>query len=63
MYTSPYVKQTASGKLLCGHRESNPALCGNLEWWDGVGGGGRWGKGTYVRVADSLCVAEASAVL
>ena len=38
-YTSPYVKQLASGSLLQDAGSSNPELCGNLEGWDGEKGG------------------------
>ena len=37
--TLPYVKQTASGDLLCDTGNSKPGLCDNPEGWDGVGGG------------------------
>ena len=35
----PYIKQIASGNLLCDAESSNPVLCDNLEGLDGVGGG------------------------
>ena len=35
-YTLPHVKQW---EFAVWHKELNPALCDNLEWWDGVGGG------------------------
>ena len=38
-YTSPYVKETASGNLLYDAGSSNLVLCDNLEGWDRVGGG------------------------
>ena len=41
------MKQISSEKLLCGHRELNWVLCGNLEKWNGVGGRFRR-KGIYV---------------
>ena len=41
------MKQISSEKLLCGHRELNCVLCGNLEKWNGVGGRFRR-KGIYV---------------
>ena len=37
-YTSPYVKETASGNLLYDAGSSNLVLCDNLEGWDGEGG-------------------------
>ena len=36
-YTLPYVKQTASGNLLCDSGNSKRDLCDNLEGWDGEG--------------------------
>ena len=37
-YTSPCVKQIASGNLLYDAGSSNLVLCDSLEEWDGVGG-------------------------
>ena len=37
-YTSPYVKETASGNLLYDAGSSNLVLGDNLEGWDGEGG-------------------------
>ena len=48
-YTPPYVKQRASGNLLCDTGSSDLVLCYNLEGWAGVGSGRRLkGEGTYV---------------
>ena len=60
------VRQRASGKLLCGHRELSPGLCDNLEGWDGVPGWGKVEEGgdRCVLVADSRCfMAEANTIL
>ena len=35
-YTLPYVKQIASGNVLC---DTRVVVCENLEGWDGVGDG------------------------
>ena len=36
----PYqLKERTSRDLLCDSGSSNPMLCGNLEGWDGLGGG------------------------
>ena len=51
VYTLPYVKQIASGKLLYNNREFNPVLCDNLEGWNGELVQGSRGRGymyTYV---------------
>ena len=39
-------------------RSSNLALCDNLEWWDGVGGGREVQEGGDIRIpmADSFAV-------
>ena len=46
-YTSKNALQLASGNVLCAAGSPNPALCDNVERWDG-----RWGRfkreGTYV---------------
>ena len=46
-YTSPHVKQIASGDLLYDTGSSNLVLCDNLEEWDGGGKreGGSGGRG------------------
>ena len=44
-YRLPYVKQPASGNLLCDPGSSTLVLCDSLERWDGVGGGREVQKG------------------
>ena len=39
MYTSPYVKQTASGSVVRDAGHPKPVLCDNLEGHGGEGGG------------------------
>ena len=50
-YTSPYVKQTKSGNLLCDAVSSYPVFCDNLE---GVGWGGR-----EVQEGGDICISTA----
>ena len=38
-YTLQYVKQIASGNLVYDTGNPKPVLCGDLEGWDGEGGG------------------------
>ena len=49
------MPKIASGDLLCDVGSSNLVLCGNLEGWDGVGGGRKAQEGgdIYLPVVDS----------
>ena len=38
-YSLPYVNYIAGGNLLSDTGSSSPVLCGDLQRWDGVGGG------------------------
>ena len=52
-YTVPFVKQRASGNLLCDSGNSNPVLCDNLEGWDGMG------DGREVQEEGNICIPTA----
>ena len=47
-YTLPYVKQIASGNLLCDAGSSNLVLCDYLKGWDEVGSGREVQEGVNV---------------